>query len=1523
MEVRGATLRGADLSGRDLRGIRLPGADLRGANLAGAQLDGAVLSDVDLDGACLAGASFVGVDFARSRAPDVDASGAQFGGADFTGAEWRRARLVGADLTGTHGTGWRLDGATLTDASCRGVEWTGAVLDDAVLDGVDFTDARLIGVALGGAAGEARWDGVDLTRADLRGLRMEGLLGGRVQLARARVSPGQALLHDRALRRSGWAPGRFDRVALRLSRPDRGIGEAGAVGERSPRSDVEEGARVELRALARRRAAWSRLAGTKGWPRVLAGISLVAGEARAWREAVMGGEGPADTAPAEVEVDFAAEAVRRRAAELAADLGRDARMRVRARAPRRGVSVPASAPRARPKAGPRRDHPAELQAEAARAFLDEVADREQELAAVRLARETSARRSVRAAREAAMRAATRGPAAAGPMPSRVLTGVRRFREGLARPEPVTVGPGADLRRRQLDDQNLSGANLSGALLEGAGLVGADLRGADLRGADLRGADLTAARLDGARLDGALLDRCEFDQAELGGVSFVDATVTGARFASARGLSAEQRADLARRGGDIGLREDAVLVRTAGWAMASAIVVVMGVYLAARFSEGGDLDAAALEHAASQAMQGGDPAQAAARFSELADQAQSAEDEVQYRLEAAGSLVDAGDIAAALEALDAAMAVAQGTPIEGRVMLRQAQVQAVGGLREAAIAAYRKVLLRSDLTPGERAQSLLGLHEALPESERAEIPQIQDGLLAAAVTDPQRAALGIALADGWAAQGRVDRAREVMEKALAGLDDPADQVPMRLRLARLQADAGDADGALAMYRSLIALPRGVGAEAYLGAAELLAGRGADAEADAMLATLIAGDNADLGARAELASAVIARRRGQAEVAIAALRRVLDAEDIEPHLKEDARIELARVLIVADPAAAAQMAESSPQLRDEIRLGQARSYLESGKQADARALWVALADDPTTGPEARMQAQLSLADLEVQERDIDGALRRYGALMGQTSSVPVRQRIQLGAAAAMVTGGRLQDAEARYLALLATAQGEVADQCRLGLGRTAELRGRREDAAQRYTEVGAGDGVWAVEALYALGQLDERGGAYARAAESYRLALSRPGGDAGRKADVQIALAHVLQEAGDPEAAALYASMLDAPDPAVRVQARLAVAGQALGTDPARARTLYEEALAESTPGEARAAARGGWLRATVLLGESEEGLERIRAWLETEQDDALRGELAVAAVGALRREGRFDDAITLGERYEADGGFELGMELSGTLREAGRPAEAAARLAALVPGGVEDAAWRGEMLADAYLDAGQLEEARTAFLALVEIPGGQAAGALGLARVLREKGDYSGALAALESCDDPRAPVERATILEGLGRWEEAETAWGRLALAGDLETRSAGSLGLARARINRGDAAGALVVVEGLAGVDAGYALTLAQVHGEALLALGRVDEARAVYTGLSGDAESRAVSLLGQGECALAGGDAAAAEGFFTAATAALPDRYYGALALSGQVRALVEKGDPARAGVVLQRLRAEYADQSDAISIADAAMP
>src|SRR5690606_3428806 len=98
-DLRGANLKGEDLSARDLREVDLTGADLTEATLVGANLSRAMLRDARLtgarlDGAVLAGADLTGADLSGARLARADLSDAAA-----SGARWHRAALI--DVRGT------------------------------------------------------------------------------------------------------------------------------------------------------------------------------------------------------------------------------------------------------------------------------------------------------------------------------------------------------------------------------------------------------------------------------------------------------------------------------------------------------------------------------------------------------------------------------------------------------------------------------------------------------------------------------------------------------------------------------------------------------------------------------------------------------------------------------------------------------------------------------------------------------------------------------------------------------------------------------------------------------------------------------------------------------------------------------------------------------------------------------------------------------------------------------------------------------------------------------------------------------------------------------------------------------------------------------------------------------------------------------------------------------------------------------------------------------------------------------
>ncbi|MEV5324024.1 TIR domain-containing protein [Nonomuraea sp. NPDC052634] len=135
-DLRGANLKGEDLSARDLREVDLTGADLSEATLVGTNLSRAVLREARLtgarlDGAQLTGADLRGADLSGARLARVDLSDAAV-----EGARWHRATLI--DVTGTLP---RLPGAAVVPGQPVEVEFAPAGI--GVPYGYHFQNSRL------------------------------------------------------------------------------------------------------------------------------------------------------------------------------------------------------------------------------------------------------------------------------------------------------------------------------------------------------------------------------------------------------------------------------------------------------------------------------------------------------------------------------------------------------------------------------------------------------------------------------------------------------------------------------------------------------------------------------------------------------------------------------------------------------------------------------------------------------------------------------------------------------------------------------------------------------------------------------------------------------------------------------------------------------------------------------------------------------------------------------------------------------------------------------------------------------------------------------------------------------------------------------------------------------------------------------------------------------------------------------------------------------------------------------------
>lgn len=169
-----ARLRGAFLRGVDLSGAKLAEADLFEADLAAAKLFRADLSNAELRGADLTEANLLTAKLSEAHLDHADLSGANLydaaasrcylGGANLSGADLSCAHLIGADLTGAQLLAATLDWASLASADLRAASLQRASLQYTDLEGANLQNADLR---------EANLIGANLCGANLTGARLD------------------------------------------------------------------------------------------------------------------------------------------------------------------------------------------------------------------------------------------------------------------------------------------------------------------------------------------------------------------------------------------------------------------------------------------------------------------------------------------------------------------------------------------------------------------------------------------------------------------------------------------------------------------------------------------------------------------------------------------------------------------------------------------------------------------------------------------------------------------------------------------------------------------------------------------------------------------------------------------------------------------------------------------------------------------------------------------------------------------------------------------------------------------------------------------------------------------------------------------------------------------------------------------------------------------------------------------------------------------------------------------------------
>ncbi|MCK6505788.1 pentapeptide repeat-containing protein [Myxococcota bacterium] len=950
--------------------------------------------------------------------------------------------------------------------------------------------------------------------------------------------------------------------------------------------------------------------------------------------------------------------------------------------------------------------------------------------------------------------------------------------------------GADLaglvgRGARLVDADLRRVDLREADLSQADLTGADLREAQLAGARLAGADLTAARLPDADLAGVDLEGATLDQADLTGADLAAARVAGADLRGALGLSSSQRAALAQAGARVteaSLGELVGRIRPRHAAAAAAVLALgLGSYGAARWLGPGGSGAPATTAAEVRTLP---PAEALARFEELADDAELPQDKVAWLLEAAGQARRLGDEAAQERLLRAALlAAGEDVAVGVEVRLDLGTLLSAQGAHAEALALVDPLLDQSRQTAEQRARAVL-LYQALGVASGVDTTARVQGVLDGLSALPDAAAeLRLALASALAAEGQVDAALEQVARSEA-LDVSSGTRARVLETRARVLDRGyrleEAEVAWQVLVAQTVAGTAANQAALLALADLRARMGRQDEALADLEALLAPEvDPRVRMRAWMVRAGIHEARGALPEAARSLQQAIDLGAVDPEMAEEARLSLARLFGADGDAQLAGMLEGlDPQARALIELqaglGQARARLDEGRAEEARALYEALLARDDLDAVTRRDARIGLGEAWAQEGEIARALAEWRDLLSETARAEERAHLQLRIAEGLMTAGRLDEARQAWQELVQSADPEVAVQGRLGLGRLYLLQGERERARQALQEVAdaATDPAWKVRALEELADLvaEEEDLDATLAAWRRVLAEAPPGHAAAGRA--RLAMVHALGAADRVAEArrACGAAVEEATTPQDRVQATLTCAelDERAGDAPT-ALSRYAEALAAAAggPEDLRLDAALGVARLAVEQGRPEQALEAVAVGLAVAAEPGPRLELLDLRVRALDASGQ-DSAEARAARdallaQEPEAAVALLVAAAQEARAGGDLDGARARMAQAAEAAPDPDQRAGALLelGDLHLEAGDADAARAAWRAATatrpDDPAVVFQAGMGLAEVIRRGGDPQGAAAALATLFPPDA--------EG-GRWL-AEARARALVEAGD------------------------------------------------------------------------------------------------------------------------------------------------------------
>jgi len=1218
--------------GTDLRNQKLDRVDWARAELDGVHLDGARLNDADLTEASLVGAT---LDDARMRRVllsgatlrEATAAGASLRDADLRGADLRESRLVDADLRGADLQGANLSAADLTGADLRRARLDGAIFRGATLVATRLTDVDLDAVDLDDALlDQADLAGTTWVDTSVVGARIGGALGLSSRERRSLAERG-ALVGDQGFELfSGRLGNRQLQAAILILALGTGAYLAARLAGSQDVAPEDKVALAEgLREVdpASAADAYADLAAEATQPRDRVGYLLEA--------ALLSDEAGLDDDTQDLYEDALSEA----GDDLS--LASDVRLRAAGWQAQRGRWT-------------------EVQESLGPILTRDAWSTESRARAVVLHRQADA-------------ALDSDAGAVGELFD-ALTDL---------PEAE-----AELRMAIADLVSARGDSLA-ALVELEALDALDLP-QDLREASLatrarvldRAGDLDGAAVAWTRLEeAATLERLVGQQARL--------SLAEVRRRQGRPLEAQELTQaLAGPEVDAGIRAQALMLQgrllEEGGADRGAVEVYTRVLdLEAADSDTRDEARMAL---AGLLLASADVESARARLVEL--DPEGADDLMaQARLGQAQALLEAGEVEAALEALETLVTDEAGSPsTQRRARIARGQAMVSMGEIPDAVSDWRALLVDAPTAAEKRRLELLLAHALLQAGDRDEA-RIAFGTLADDADVDVQAQGTLGLAEVARAEGQREQARALYRQVADRPGDPGWRIQALEELADLATETGSAESALEAWREVLAIvPPGHPTASAARLSEILALADLerlDEAADRCVTAIPSAQAGPARQRARLACAEIRERAGRLELALADYQQLLSDDTVDEDHATDAA------------------------------LGAARSALELGRSEDALAATargLAMIEEPSarlTLLSTQVRAAEALGDDDllaeaIAARDslaaeipdlagpvlVDAAVRSRAAgrtdeaidLLRRAVTLPMAEGARAAAwtelGDAWLEQSELDDASAAYAQAASMADNDplVAFTAQMGQAEVARRRGDLDEAIQLLEEVSPPDDLtrqWWMETL-----------------------------------------ATVLTEAGHDDALGTWEDLAStAPDAGTKVAALIGQADLLYGEDRYdEALPLYTRALEEATDPVERGWAGIGRADALAALDRSEEADELLGELMSHRDPEvALQARLR-SAQHALQREA-WTDALARLEGVEAQDlgpGWDASLveTRAVALRESGDLDGAAGEwqsLAARWPTSEEEAqmpAWLG--LADLALADGDREEA----LRLVEL-----------------------------------------------------------------------------------------------------------------------------------------------------------------------------------------------------------------------------